>query len=551
MFSKMTIGKKLYSSFGVFLFLTIALGISSVYSIKSVGDLLHTSISSTTRKIQLAGKIDTSAVQFIALDRGMLLRVSVKDLPTATQYDQQYTDESNALADTLNTLTKLIAKPEAKRLVAEIHDLNGQMKDVNTKVYNLALNGDFDGAFKLQKEEFVSLQKQMRQDADKLVVVQNGIFDETLASVSQMTTSANWLAGVILLLAVAVGVTGVIIVRQINQLLRRSVTELDQASHQIATAASQVASTSQSMAQGSTEQAATIEETSASSAEISSMAQRNTENSRVTADMVAKSQESFEETNQSLNEMVEAMEQITASSQKISKIIKVIDGIAFQTNILALNAAVEAARAGDAGMGFAVVADEVRNLSQRCAQAARDTASLIEESIANADSGKSKVDDVATSIRSITAESTKMKTLIDEINHGSAEQARGIDQIARAVTQMEFVTQSSAANAEEGAAAAQELDAQARTMHGIVVRLTAMVNGGSGGGSSNAVSLDRKDPFAETAKPRKAKPVATTIVAKPTAKLVTWNPTAATTTSGTSRSAMNFSLDEDMDFMEM
>ena len=169
------------------------------------------------------------------------------------------------------------------------------------------------------------------------------------------------------------------------------------------------------------------------------------------------------------------MSEIKSSSDKISKIIKTIDEIAFQTNILALNAAVEAARAGEAGMGFAVVADEVRSLAQRCAQAAQDTAGLIEESIAKSNDGKTKVDQVAVAIRSITEQAAKIKTLVDEVSLGSQEQARGIEQVAKAVSQMEQVTQKSAASAEEGASAGEELTAQSETLKEIVGRLTAMV----------------------------------------------------------------------------
>ena len=176
--------------------------------------------------------------------------------------------------------------------------------------------------------------------------------------------------------------------------------------------------------------------------------------------------------------MLGSMNSINESSAKISKIIKVIDEIAFQTNILALNAAVEAARAGNAGMGFAVVADEVRNLAQRSAQAAKDTAELIEDSIQRSTEGSSKLNEVADAIRKITGNAESVRTLVTEVSLGSQEQARGIDQIAKAITQMEQVTQQVAANAEESAASSEELSSQAESLDRVVARLTSMVGGG-------------------------------------------------------------------------
>jgi methyl-accepting chemotaxis protein/methyl-accepting chemotaxis protein-1 (serine sensor receptor) len=243
---------------------------------------------------------------------------------------------------------------------------------------------------------------------------------------------------------------------------------------QIASAASQVASSSQSLAQGSSQQAASLEETSSTTEEINSMASKNADSSSVMTRMVTNSQSEFVTTNRQLGEMVSAMDEINSSSAKISKIIKVIDEIAFQTNILALNAAVEAARAGEAGMGFAVVADEVRNLAQRCAQAAKDTAELIEDSIGKSGSGKAKVGLVATAIQKITDEFSTIKTLVDQVSSGSKEQTDGIGLIRRSLSQMEQLSQTTAASAEEGAAAAQQLNAQSEALKDIVARLNSM-----------------------------------------------------------------------------
>jgi methyl-accepting chemotaxis protein/methyl-accepting chemotaxis protein-1 (serine sensor receptor) len=171
------------------------------------------------------------------------------------------------------------------------------------------------------------------------------------------------------------------------------------------------------------------------------------------------------------------MTAIRESSNKVAKIIKVIDEIAFQTNILALNAAVEAARAGEAGMGFAVVAGEVRNLAQRSAQAAKDTASLLEESIARSLEGSGRVEQVAHSIASITENVARVKGMVEEVRQASGQQAQGIDQVTQAIAQMESVTQTTAATAEESAAASEELNAQAEQSMAVVRRLEMLVNG--------------------------------------------------------------------------
>jgi methyl-accepting chemotaxis protein len=214
------------------------------------------------------------------------------------------------------------------------------------------------------------------------------------------------------------------------------------------------------------------------------MVRKNAENSQGAAEVMTTVDRHVKDGNRTIDQMVVSMHEISSSSDKISKIIKVIDEIAFQTNILALNAAVEAARAGEAGMGFAVVADEVRNLAQRSAQAAKDTASLIEDSIAKSGQGSTKLQEVTDVIRSITGSAAKVKTMVDEVSLSTQEQARGIDQISKSVTQMDQMTQSAAANAEESASASEELSAQAEAMKSVVHQLRAMVGSEDGGASA-------------------------------------------------------------------
>jgi len=259
--------------------------------------------------------------------------------------------------------------------------------------------------------------------------------------------------------------------------LDRTIDELSAGAIQIALAAKQATASSHALAQGSSQQAATIQATSSASVEIHSMALRNRENSKVTAEIVDCSAEGFARTGVSLDLMIAAMQDITVSSKKVSQIIRVIDEIAFQTNILALNAAVEAARAGEAGQGFGVVADEVRSLAQRCAKAAKDTAVLIEESIKKSDNGSASLDEVAAAVRESTAEAAKIKHLVDEINRGSVAQSRGIDQITRAMTQMEEVTQRTASNADEAALSAEQMRLQSETLNISIDRLAWLVKG--------------------------------------------------------------------------
>nr|MBF0223803.1 methyl-accepting chemotaxis protein [Desulfobulbaceae bacterium] len=259
-------------------------------------------------------------------------------------------------------------------------------------------------------------------------------------------------------------------------------------SEQVGAAAGQVSSSAQSLAEGASEQAAALEETSASMEEMTSMTRQNSDNASQADSLMREALSVINTADKSMDEMSTSMEEISTASQETSRIVKTIDEIAFQTNLLALNAAVEAARAGEAGAGFAVVADEVRNLAMRAADAAKNTAALIEGIVTKVNSGKAIVTKTNSAFKEVAESSAKVGSLVGEISAASKEQSTGFGQISQAITQMDSVTQQNSATAEESAAASEELNAQAAVMMGAVAGLRALVDGA---GSAQPVERSR------------------------------------------------------------
>lgn len=287
--------------------------------------------------------------------------------------------------------------------------------------------------------------------------------------------------GTLGLLLALLGGAWLLLVGPLARRLSDSVIQLQDGAEQVAAAAGQSSTASQSLAEGASKQAAELQQTSASAEQINAMSRRNGERSQAASALTQECMKHFNSALGSLENTVHAMNEIGASSESISRIIKVIDEIAFQTNILALNAAVEAARAGDAGLGFAVVADEVRNLAQRCAGAAKETAALIEDAINKYRDGRSKVDDVALSVRRIAGESKQIHELLEEMRLETEEQARDLERILHAITRMEQVTQANAACAEETAAAAEQLNGHSMALRSVAGTLTHVVTGSAAG----------------------------------------------------------------------
>ena len=342
--------------------------------------------------------------------------------------------------------------------------------------------------------------------------------DVAVKDVKESISQASLLK-IVSVVSIVVGVTaalllGIFTTRSITGPIRKIIEGLTEGAEEVASASGQVSSAAQSLAEGSSEQAASLEETSSSLEEMSSMTNQNADNAKQANILMGEAKQAVGTANESMGKLTEAMVEITKASEETSKIIKTIDEIAFQTNLLALNAAVEAARAGEAGAGFAVVADEVRNLAMRAADAAKNTASLIEGTVKKVKDGSGWCARTNEGFKQVAGSSAKAADLVAEISAASSEQAQGIGQINTAVTELDKVTQQNAANAEESASASEEMSAQAETMKGMVDELVAIV--GRSGKAQKADSRSgrhatksrtgRSPPRSTSSNPRPAQP---------------------------------------------
>jgi methyl-accepting chemotaxis protein/methyl-accepting chemotaxis protein-1 (serine sensor receptor) len=459
--------------------LTLVLGSTAWLGLRTIGVLgaaYDNTASRTTRKIELASVIGKASADMAAGQRGLVLGTYAKNAGFADESRQAYEDSATSLKQALADIQPLLNTDDARQTVARIQAEIDRWLPGFAALAKQAQAGDAAAAAKTMWTT-TALYHAVGKDAAHLAAVQRTLLDDDVDNTGNQRSTARFLMLLLIALGAGAAVTSAFAARSAIVTIQRLAAQLLEGSEQVASAAGQVASASQSLAQGSSEQAASLEETSSSTSEITAITRKNADSTRAATEHMAQTAQQVGDANRNLDEMVHSMKEINGSSEKIAKIIKVIDEIAFQTNILALNAAVEAARAGEAGMGFAVVADEVRNLAQRSAQAAKDTAALIEESIGKSKDGGRKLDLVAKSIQNITGSAAQVKTLVDRIEAGSEEQTRGIEQIGGAVTQMEQVTQRNAANAEESAAASEELSSQANALKEIVGELRRVVGG--------------------------------------------------------------------------
>jgi methyl-accepting chemotaxis protein len=470
----MTIGRKIALTCTTLVGFTVLLGIIAAFGFRSL-NAATTSIAATSlpavvqaaQKRALAKDLRVEFLRYLVFtDPEARRQIAAEIQQTKAKFYE--TDNSQKATNTTEEQRALIEKARlafqngASLVDQEMDLVNAGHPEQGVQL--LVTQGP--AAFKTLDDALVA-----ERDYSKQIAIENAT-----SALSTSRSSQLWTWILTFVAASVASVLAFFVIKGINSALTNATSQLMDGATQMASASSQVSSSSQSLAESATEQAAAVQQTSSSTDEIGSMAASNAGNARAAADAVKKTAEGIAAANQKLRTLVAAMGDITEASGKISRIIKTIDEIAFQTNILALNAAVEAARAGEAGMGFAVVADEVRSLAQRSAQAAKDTTGLIEECISKIQEGNHQVVEVERALAATTEQSTQINALVAEISLSSEEQTKGISQVSKAVTEMEKVSQNTAASAEESAAAAEELNAQVESVTDIVRELRSLID---------------------------------------------------------------------------
>jgi methyl-accepting chemotaxis protein len=469
MFRNMKLGMKITGGFIVLMLITTGVAYVGWDSLQVVTDRFF--------KIDDLETIQKSLLQARRHEKNFIIRS-----------DKQYIDEVNKAVDKLKTT--------ASALKARVKDPANiqQMETV------LAAAAVYEKTF-AQMVEFLGRPNISAEEREAKLKDFDGALRDTGRAVEKECNEAKnthaqrlksqiaW-ANTLLLggtgIAIALGlVIALVITKMITRPINRVIDGLCAGADQVAAASTEVATSSQSLASGASEQAAAIQETSSSLEELSSMTRTNADHASEARTMMEQAKQVVETASAELNQMVVAVEEINKTSEQIGRIIRTIDEIAFQTNLLALNAAVEAARAGEAGAGFSVVAEEVRSLAIRAADAAKSTSTLIENSIKSVKRGSELTRSTQDAFAANKDIAVKIAVLVDEIDTASRQQAEGIDQINKAVAEMDIVVQRNAASAEEAASASEELNAQAAEMKGHVGDLVAVVGGSRKNGDAD------------------------------------------------------------------
>ena len=452
--------------------LTVALGGFAIVDQGNFQQILATDVKVSAKRADLIGQLSTSLAEMKG--NRQLLVAGSSETPSAERQRQSLKLAEAKLDRVLTDLDPLLADAGKRQLFDAFRGAHESWAGSHVEFTRRCADCHEAGAVDAEEStQHGGLEKAVQD----LAQMQRDSLESASQQVGVQAARSRWIAIGLVGFSLLACVQVLRIVRRSTKSLRKTTGILADGSAQAALASKQIEEASVALSRSAAQQSQSVETTSSTATELAAMTERNAENAIQSAALMARVEEGVQAANSTLRSLHTSMDEIAASSNKISGIIKVIDGIAFQTNILALNAAVEAARAGDAGMGFAVVADEVRSLAQRSAAAARDTAALIEESVAKSLEGRANLDEVIKSIQGITERSGEVKQLVDGVSVASREQAEGIEAIARVVRQMEEHVRELSSSAEELASAGEKMSTQTTNVESGVSRLYTLVDG--------------------------------------------------------------------------
>lgn len=485
-FGKMKLAAKLAMGFGLVLLLLLVVAYTGINNLTTLNGKIEEVTTVRVPQLEIVygilGGFDLSAraVRTIPLTTDDTVNVREKE---------KYEKGKAATIDQLSKLEKTLTTGKGREIFGVMKENYLATAQFMDKAVALGTANKNEEAADVIVNQLIAVQNKFLDTSQAFTVYLVELAEKASHQAVDSSKSGRALmavmAGAALLLGIAVAF---FITRSVTKPIARVTEGLTEASEQVAAASGQVSSASQQLAEGASEQAASIEETSSSLEEMSSMTKQNADHANQANQLMKEAHKIVSDANQSMEKLTGSMNEISRASEETQKIIKTIDEIAFQTNLLALNAAVEAARAGEAGAGFAVVADEVRNLAMRAAEAAKNTAALIEGTVKTVKEGSDLAEATGREFHKVAGTASKMAELVGEIAAASQEQAQGIEQINKAVSEMDKVVQQNSANAEESASASEEMNAQAEQMKSYVGELLEIIGGA---GKQNSPSQGR------------------------------------------------------------